>query len=79
MMKFNDRFKIKDDIPPREFIRKYGLMMFNINHLKFALLLSCGDDPDQAARIVGLTESQLIPALRTLIRLGYLAEVVADG
>lgn len=60
------------DLPPREFIRKYAMLIYEIDVLKFALLLSCGDSLDQAARLAMMSEERLLEALSTLERIGYL-------
>jgi len=64
--------KVKD-MSPREFIRTYAMRVFDEDALKFGMLLSCGDSPDQAARIaLNSDQSRILRSCSILERLGYL-------
>jgi hypothetical protein len=71
-------FKVKD-MTPREFIRYYGLMIHEADVLKFGLLLSCGDSPEQAFRLA-LNDDQLRlnAAILQLERLGYIKRMTDE-
>ena len=64
--------KVKD-MSPREFIRMYAMRIFEEDALKFGLLLSCGDSPDQAATAaLNSDQSRILRSCSILQRLGYL-------
>ena len=71
-------FKIRD-ISPREFINRYALLVPEKDVLQFALLLACGDSPEQAFRLaLNNDQGRLTAAYLQLERLGYIKRLTDE-
>jgi len=61
------------EMTPRDFIREYGLMIHDLDALRFGLLLSCGDSLEQASRLaLGNEQDRVLRACNYLHRVGYM-------
>ena len=75
----DDYVYLVESMEPEEFIRKYALLITQLPTLKFALMLACGDELNQASRLALGNDVYLQgQATQELIRLGFMKRKKKD-